>query len=103
MNNILVLKVDEADDFGWGLIVDSPFDFLQIVESRINVESGNISDMLAILNKIRSDTFPIVMCQSQVDISIDGYENDHRELYEVPEVRSYFRRITTEWPIFSIS
>ena len=36
--------------------------------------------------------------QSKIILTIDGYENDPRELFEVPEVCRYFQLIHEAWP-----
>ncbi|MBS1732072.1 MAG: DUF4365 domain-containing protein [Bacteroidetes bacterium] len=45
----------------------------------------------------------ILNLRNKVDISIDGYENDHRELHEIPEVVSWIKEVFTMtncWPYF---
>ena len=36
----------------------------------------------------------------RVKFCVSGYDNDRRELFEVPEVRKFLRKLVTEWPYF---
>jgi hypothetical protein len=36
----------------------------------------------------------------KVRFAINGYDYDQRELFEIPEVRTFLRELTDEWPYF---
>ena len=36
----------------------------------------------------------------KVRFGLDGYNDDPRELFEIPEARAFLRKLTEEWPYF---
>lgn len=74
------------------------FDFLGIIISRDEVESGNINFALSTLRKLLENPEVASKFQENVDISFQGYENDSRELFEIPEVRDFVYALDNEFP-----
>ena len=71
-----------------------PFMFVGI--SRQEVESGDISVLSALLRLLDKDA--AILYREMVDIAVFGYDDDPRELYEVPEVRHFVRKLDDEFP-----
>ena len=58
------------------------------VELGINATDGDILDQMRIMKRAREErSYDNVVC------TIRGYDDDHRELYDIPEVRSFCRRL----------
>lgn len=72
-------------------------DFLSVVISRQQVEAGDISEPLSVLRKLLNKNDAIQLCE-RVDIGVYGYDDDPRELYEIPEVREFVSKLDSEFP-----
>lgn len=67
---------------------------------RAKIEAQNIASTLEKL-LVLSDTHESAMLRKAcLALSVSGYDNDPRELCEIPEVRSFFKRLTHEWPFW---
>lgn len=66
--------------------------------SRQEVESGNISSALERLLVLIDTPENVRLYRESLLIAVDGYDGDSRELFEIPEVRAFFARLTVEWP-----
>lgn len=69
---------------------------LQIM--RFEIENGEFSDALERLMVIADTRENALLYRESVVFSVDGYDDDARELYEIPEVRSFFSKIIDQWP-----
>ena len=79
---------------------DDPFlgvDFLMLQVARVEVERVDTTEMLTSLKRLLKEDFARRF-QQRVSIGIDGYDNDTRELFEIPEVRTYMAKLDAEWP-----
>jgi hypothetical protein len=71
---------------------------------REDVEAGNIDPLLkqlkflGILDPAKADINTVTWLRSQIAISIDGYSFDERELFHIPEVRSFWQKFHDAWP-----
>lgn len=74
------------------------FDFYCIVISRIEVESGKIDTTLSLLNKLFEDKETTKIFCERVSIAIDGYNDDSRELSDIPEVVKYIKALDVKFP-----
>ena len=72
-------------------------DMLVVQGSREYVESGNIVPVLKILNTlIEPDN--IKKFSDRMMFCVEGYDDDPRELAEIPEVRKFMKKLDKEWP-----
>jgi hypothetical protein len=71
-----------------------PFMFVGI--SRQEVESGDTSVLSVLLRLLDKES--ATLYREMVDIAVFGYDDDPRELYEVPEVRDFVRKLDAEFP-----
>jgi hypothetical protein len=75
-------------------------DFLILVVSREQVESADITDVLDVLEKLlTSPEIALEFCE-RVDITFDGYNDDARELFEIPEVRNFVYELDNQFPFW---
>lgn len=81
-------------------LLSAGIDFLGLTASRENVERGDTSEVAGILNEIvqtPGNRKIMHFCQS-VAIAIDGYNDDPRELYQIPEARRYWQLLDKQFP-----
>jgi hypothetical protein len=72
-------------------------DFLTVVIGRQQVEAGDISEPLSVLLRLLTRENAIQYCE-RVDICVEGYDSESRELYEIPEVRDFIYQLDVEFP-----
>lgn len=71
---------------------------------RNQIESGDLSGFLdfvkslGILAPEKAEANIVRQLQAKVGFFIDGYNEDPRELYQIPEVRNYIRQVQASWP-----
>ena len=79
----------------------------QIVLTTFNknqIEAGDIGifleivESLGILEPEQAHADTVRKLQSKVGFFIDGYNDDPRELYQIPEVRHFIQQIQARWP-----
>ena len=68
--------------------------------SRFEVEPTNTERIRQNLNRINLSRETALHFREAVDIGVNGYNDDDRELFEIPEVRRYFRLLTEKFPYF---
>ena len=74
-------------------------DALLVLEiSKREIETGNIASALERLHAIAESRETALRYQECLVIQVLGYDSDHRELAEIPEVRAFFARLAQEWP-----
>lgn len=66
--------------------------------SRRQVEDGDVAEPLGFLRALTADRYIALEFCGRISLAIDGYNDDPRELFEVPEVRAYLQRLDQEWP-----
>ena len=71
-----------------------PFIFIGI--SRQEVESSDTSVLSALLRLLDKES--AIQFRERVDIAVYGYDDDPRELYDVPKVRGFIRKLDDEFP-----
>lgn len=69
------------------LIVESSRVFFGI--DRIEVQALDLSRVAAFFAQLCSTRELAFKCQGKIDITFSGYDDDARELFEIPEVRKY--------------
>jgi len=72
--------------------------FLGIAVPRTDVESGDITYTLDALNRIRNSRVLSRKYQENIDLSIFGYDEEPRELFELPEVRRWMEKLDRNFP-----
>ena len=69
--------------------------------SRREVEAADLASVmwgLKVLLATREDAW---RHRGQMTLVVDGYNNDPRELVDIPEVRTLLRRLEAEWPYWA--
>lgn len=65
---------------------------------REDIETGNLASALERLHVLTDSRENVLRYREALVFQVDGYDDDPRELSEIPEVRAYFRKLTDEWP-----
>ena len=73
-------------------------DFIPIVINRDDIESCNITPTLAILHRLLIDKTTILYFFERVDLGVNGYDDDRRELWDIPEVKIFIQKLDQRFP-----
>lgn len=73
-------------------------DALFFVVPRRDVEAGDLSEILRGLNHLISSVEIAKAYCERVDIGFDGYDDDRREVWEIPEIREFVYRLDEQFP-----
>lgn len=73
-------------------------DFAVISFSRQNVEHGLIGDALDRLMSLSDSPSFVAQFEDRMALKFDGYDDDPRELSQIPECVVFFRALTQQWP-----
>lgn len=65
---------------------------------RVHVERNDLQTWVSVLERLSSDEATASAYEGMLSVAVTGYEDDPRELYEVPEVVRYMRALTDAWP-----
>lgn len=72
---------------------------LVVVEfARRHVESGSVAEMLEVLQPMAATREGAELFEGRVAFWFSGWDDDPRELAEIPEVRAWFNKLTGEFP-----
>lgn len=69
-----------------------------IMISRRQVESNDMASVVNELKILLASREDCWLYRRQVSLVVDGYEDDPRELVDIPEVRAFLRDFTVQWP-----
>jgi hypothetical protein len=80
------------------LLLHLGVDSIVLVVSRDEVENLDLSGCLQVLDSLIESREKAMRFRDQVVFGVDGYNDDPRELFEVPEVRTFLRELDAKWP-----
>ena len=69
--------------------------------SRREVEAADLDSVLSRLKVFLATREDAWRYRGQMTLVVDGYNNDPRELVDIPEVRALLRGLETEWPYWA--
>ena len=72
-----------------------------LMPSRREIEAGDPSAAVRRLNTLFDTSEAIWRYRGQVTLVVDGYDDDPRELVDVPEVRAFLVEFTKRWPYWA--
>lgn len=61
------------------------------------VEAGDISTVLQTLESMEQNDW-LMVARNSISFITHGYDDDPRELYDIPEVRGWFQRLFAAYP-----
>jgi hypothetical protein len=99
-----------AFPFSYGIVqnpalkhaLETEYGLVTYLIDREDIESGNETNFLSFLSEISSCREIAVGFQGRVEIYIHGYDEDPRELYDIPEVLTFLRKIDQIWPYWML-
>lgn len=68
-----------------------------------DIESMRVENVASFFKRIRNNESLLIKMQGRIDLLINGYDEDSRELWEIPKVREWYRMvdpIIREWFYF---
>lgn len=71
------------------------------VDREGEIEAGYIESTLARLSMLTETPDAVLAYEGCLTITIDGYNDDPRELRNIPEVRAWFAKLNAAWPYWS--
>ncbi len=85
-----------------GQVAVFPPDLLgnHMIISREEIEAQLCEDLLRLINANADNAGTRAAIQGSVTFTVGGYDSDPRELFEIPEVKSYFRKLDKIAPHF---
>lgn len=78
--------------------IEGGFDLVNYWIDRKDIEEKNIGNVLEFLTDLLCAREIVMSMKDKVEFSVYGYEDDPRELYEIPEVLEFLRRLDKAWP-----
>ena len=81
-----------------GDLVDGKTKLLAMLCTREEVESNNIADLSERLDELVETRESAMAAMQRVVLFTDGYDDDSRELWEIPEVRLFVKRLFEACP-----
>ena len=78
--------------------VDSNSDWLRVVVNRSEVEALDVSHAATKLSRVLANRNTVERYRKNVDLAFFGYSNDPRELYDIPEVRTFCSKLDEAFP-----
>jgi len=69
-----------------------------IVIERKEVEAGDISRISSMFSNIFISKKTILRCKQSIDLIFDGYDDDERGLFLIPEARKFVQDLHSEFP-----
>lgn len=66
--------------------------------SRETIEAGRIGDFVDRLMSLSDRPDYVRRFPQKVALTISGYDDDPRELAQIPEVKAFFRQVAAAWP-----
>jgi hypothetical protein len=71
-----------------------------VVISRQEVETGDTSSVASVLKSCIASPERALSLFEKLDIAFHGYDQDQREVFEIPEVRKYVSLLDQEFPFW---
>lgn len=78
------------------------YDAVVLVIEREWIESGSVNKMMSLLRPLLVDSSIIQRFAGTVDLVFHGWDDDLRELPEIPEVKQWFRQLTEVFPYWFV-
>ena len=80
------------------LLDDLGVDWLGVAVSRSDVENRDISTTLGTLSGLLDTDATVRRFRGRVNVSFDGFDDDPREIYEIPEIRRFCAELDARFP-----
>ena len=94
MKTRIEIKIADAD----GLADNDQEAFVVLMITKEEVISQNIASALERLHVMTDSKQNVLRYRERLAVVVEGYDQDARELAEVPEVRAFFKKLVDAWP-----
>ena len=74
---------------------------IYIVCDSASIATGDISEVVSTLKSLSGDRSSAMSAEGTVTLVFEGYDDDPREVYSIPEVRDWFAKLFKAWPYWS--
>ena len=81
-------------------VISDYTDDLHLLIAKEWVDAGDISDVVEYFDRLKVSKKLAFSKKSKVELSFYGYDSDPRELFEIPEVVNFSKKIAQELPLF---
>ena len=75
-------------------------DYIVLQISQENIKDCNTSEYVILLHGITGSLHSFEAAFQRYVLLISGYDNDHRELYQIPEVVSFIKDLNSKLPFW---
>lgn len=82
--------------------LDEKFGLINYWIPRADIDRQDPSEVLAYLDDLISSREVAVGLSERIEFTVSGYDDDPRELWEVPEVVSFLKLLDREWPYWML-
>src|ERR1039457_2500224 len=72
-----------------------------VVCDSASIATGDISEVLSSLKALSGDRSSALSAEGTATLVFEGYDDDPREIYSIPEVREWFAKQFAAWPYWS--
>lgn len=83
-------------------VVNSNYDLINFKIDRKDIEDCDISFYVSYIDSFFDTKESFIKCVGRVEFSVDGYDDDPNELWEIPEVRCFLKRLDSARPYWAI-
>lgn len=90
------MRIVDAD----GLADNTDSAVLILMVTREEIANLNLASALERLHVLTDNAENVRRYKASLIFQVDGYEDDPRELCEIPDVRAFFQALTRSWPHF---
>lgn len=73
-------------------------ELMVIAITRESVDTGDTAPLLEKLSLLSSSREAALKWEGKLTFYFDGWDQDPRETAEIPEIRTFFRKVTSAWP-----
>jgi hypothetical protein len=81
-----------------GLADNSADALVVLMITRREIESGHIASAIERLHVLTDSRENVIRYRESLAFMVDGYNDDPRELAQIPEVSAFFRTLNQAWP-----
>lgn len=78
------------------------YDQIILFFDRPMVESGNVDNVIVGLRNLIANKESIEKYAGKVTFTFDGWDSDPREMYDIPEAKNWFRKLTDRFPYWLV-
>lgn len=79
-------------------VIGETMNTLIVTIERDDVEAGDVSQTVAVFDSFSKSPKTVMNVVGRVELSVSGYDDDPRSLWQIPEVRRFFKSLRRKIP-----